>query len=84
MWKKIYRTTYMFSATMLPIVESLVKKYLRNPVVFTVGSTVKATDLITQHVIMVKESEKMYRLHKKLDELGEKTAIVFVNAKKIC
>ncbi|WOH16169.1 hypothetical protein DCAR_0935718 [Daucus carota subsp. sativus] len=79
--KKIYRTTYMFSATMPPVVERLAKKYLRNPVVVTVGTTGKATNLITQHVIMVKESEKMSRLHKVLDELGDKTAIVFVNAR---
>jgi superfamily II DNA/RNA helicase len=31
--KKIYRTTYMFSATMPPAVERLARKYLRNPVV---------------------------------------------------
>ncbi|CAH2069740.1 unnamed protein product [Thlaspi arvense] len=30
--KKIYRTTYMFSATMPPEVERLARKYLRNPV----------------------------------------------------
>nr|CAD1832663.1 unnamed protein product [Ananas comosus var. bracteatus] len=29
--KKIYRTTYMFSATMPPAVERLARKYLRNP-----------------------------------------------------
>ncbi|XP_074341406.1 DEAD-box ATP-dependent RNA helicase 21-like [Apium graveolens] len=78
---KTYRTTYMFSATMPPVVERLAKKYLRNPVVVTVGSAGKATDLITQHVIMVKESEKMFRLHKILDELGNKIAMVFVNDK---
>lgn len=31
--KRIYRTTYMFSATMPPAVERLARKYLRNPVV---------------------------------------------------
>ena len=31
--QKIYRTTYMFSATMPPAVERLARKYLRNPVV---------------------------------------------------
>ena len=31
--KKIYRTTYIFSATMPPTVERLARKYLRNPVV---------------------------------------------------
>ncbi|KAL7174901.1 hypothetical protein ACSBR2_028669 [Camellia fascicularis] len=80
--KKIYRTTYMFSATMPPAVERLARKYLRNPVVVTIGTAGKTTDLITQHVIMMKESEKLYRLQKLLDELGDKTAIVFINTKK--
>ncbi|CDY53786.1 BnaC04g44100D [Brassica napus] len=82
--KKIYRTTYMFSATMPPGVERLARKYLRNPVVVTIGTAGKATDLISQHVIMMKESEKFFRLQKLLDELSDKTAIVFVNTKKNC
>uniref|UniRef100_A0A7N0SW16 DEAD-box ATP-dependent RNA helicase 21 n=1 Tax=Kalanchoe fedtschenkoi TaxID=63787 RepID=A0A7N0SW16_KALFE len=80
--KKIYRTTYMFSATMPPAVERLARKFLRNPVVVTIGTAGKATDLISQYVIMMKESDKMYKLQKLLDELGDKTAIVFVNTKK--
>ncbi|KAG2327856.1 hypothetical protein Bca52824_010584 [Brassica carinata] len=73
--KKIYRTTYMFSATMPPGVERLARKYLRNPVVVTIGTAGKATDLITQHVFMMKESDKFFRLQKLLDELADKTAI---------
>ncbi|WCJ41568.1 Pre-mRNA-splicing ATP-dependent RNA helicase prp28 [Euphorbia peplus] len=80
--KKIYRTTYMFSATMPPAVERLARKYLRNPVVVTVGTAGKTTDLISQNVMMVKESEKFHKLQRLLDELGDKTAIVFVNTKK--
>ncbi|KAJ4959990.1 hypothetical protein NE237_019900 [Protea cynaroides] len=80
--KRIYRTTYMFSATMPPAVERLARKYLRNPVVVTIGTAGKATDLITQNVIMLKESEKMPRLRKMLNELGDKTAMVFINTKK--
>lgn len=80
--KRIYRTTYMFSATMPPAVERLARKYLRNPVVVTIGTAGKATDLITQNVFMVKESEKMFRLQKLLNELEDKTAIVFINTKK--
>nr|GFB47600.1 DEAD-box ATP-dependent RNA helicase 21 [Tanacetum cinerariifolium] len=60
----------------------LARKYLRNPVVVTNGTAGKAIDLITQHVIMVKESQKMPRLQKLLDDLGDKTAIVFINTKK--
>eukprot|EP00245_Coleochaete_scutata_P007157 TRINITY_DN22260_c0_g1_i1.p1 TRINITY_DN22260_c0_g1~~TRINITY_DN22260_c0_g1_i1.p1 ORF type:complete len:868 (-),score=265.39 TRINITY_DN22260_c0_g1_i1:504-3107(-) len=80
--KKIYRTTYMFSATMPSAVERLARKYLRNPVVVTIGQAGKATDLITQTVIMMKETEKKDRLQRMLDGLGDKTAIVFVNTKK--
>ena len=80
--KRIYRTTYMFSATMPPAVERLARKYLRNPVVVTIGTAGKTTDLISQHVMMVKESEKFSRLQRLLDELGDRTAIVFVNTRK--
>lgn len=80
--KRIYRTTYMFSATMPPAVERLARKYLRNPVVVTIGTAGKATELITQHVMMLKDGEKMSRLERLLHDLGDKTAIVFVNTKK--
>ncbi|KAL0710669.1 hypothetical protein Bca4012_017647 [Brassica carinata] len=82
--KKIYRTTYMFSATMPPGVERLARKYLRNPVVVTIGTAGEATDSISQHVVMMKESEKFFRLQKLLDELGDKTAFVFVNTRIKC
>ena len=80
--KRIYRTTYMFSATMPPAVERLARNYLRNPVVVTIGTAGKATELISQYVMMVKESEKFSRLQRLLDELRDKTAIVFANTKK--
>ncbi|CAI6009027.1 unnamed protein product, partial [Closterium sp. NIES-65] len=80
---RIYRVTYMFSATMPPSVERLARKYLRNPVVVTIGTAGKATDLITQNVFMVKDSEKISRLQRLLEGIGEdRTAIVFVNTKK--
>ncbi|XP_074331611.1 DEAD-box ATP-dependent RNA helicase 21-like isoform X1 [Apium graveolens] len=80
--KKIYRTTYMFSATMPPGVERLARKYLRNPVVVTTSTAGKATHLISQHVILVKESQKMVKLQELLDQLGDQTVIVFVNTRK--
>ncbi|CAM0953641.1 unnamed protein product [Alopecurus aequalis] len=81
--EKVYRTTHMFSATMPQAVERLARKYLRNPVVVTVGSAGKATDLVTQNVIMVRDSEKMPRLQRLLRDLGDaKTAIVFCNTKR--
>ncbi|KAI3973108.1 hypothetical protein MKX01_019766 [Papaver californicum] len=73
--KRIYRTSYMFSATLSSAVERLAKKYLRNPVVVTIGTAGKATELITQKVTMIKETEKFGQLHKMLIDLHEKMAI---------
>lgn len=72
----------MFSATMPPAVERLAREYLRNPVVVNIGTPGISTGLITQHVIMMKESQKMYNLQKFLDKLGDKMIIVFTNTKK--
>ncbi|RWR75932.1 DEAD-box ATP-dependent RNA helicase 21 [Cinnamomum micranthum f. kanehirae] len=80
--KRVCRTTYMFSATKPPAVERLARKYLRNLVVVTIGTVRTTADLITQHVIMVHELEKMPRLQKMLNELGEKSVIVSVNNRK--
>ncbi|KAK1391123.1 DEAD-box ATP-dependent RNA helicase 21 [Heracleum sosnowskyi] len=80
--KKIYRTTYMFSATMPPAVERLARKYLRNPVVVTTSTAGKATHLISQRVMFVKESRKMAKLQELLDELRDQAVIVFVNTRK--
>ena len=55
---RVYRTTYMFSATMPQAVERLARKYLRRPVVITIGSAGKAVDRITQRVVIVKDNEK--------------------------
>ncbi|ONK75180.1 uncharacterized protein A4U43_C03F14200 [Asparagus officinalis] len=80
--KRIYRTTYMFSATMPPAVERLTRKCLRKPVVVLINTTEKTTDLITKNVIMLKEYEKFSRLQRFLTDLGDKTTIVFCNTKK--
>ena len=45
---RVYRTTYMFSATMPPAVERLARKYMRRPVVVNIGSAGKATDNVAQ------------------------------------
>ena len=89
-----YRTTYMFSATMPIAVERLAKKYLRRPVVVTVGSAGKTTSNVTQRVSFVKETEKLPALTAELSQLdaltggrqldGGSTAIVFVNTQKGC
>ena len=48
--ERVYRTTYMFSATMPPPVERLARKYMRRPAVINIGSAGKATDNVTQKV----------------------------------
>jgi len=81
---RVYRTTYMFSATMPPAVERIARKFLRRPVVVTIGSVGMATDSVTQRVIMLKENEKPHRLDSELDMVAEKRVIVFVNTKRQC
>ncbi len=143
---RVYRTTYMFSATMPPTVERLARKYLRRwgrrlgrvpaddagychfrgplhcgglseaiagiqlllaslqhhharsaaadsplplaaparPVVVNIGSAGRATDNVTQRIIMTKENEKPRWLQSELDVVEEKKAIVFVNTKRQC
>lgn len=81
---RVYRTTYMFSATMPPAVERLSKKYLRRPVTINVGSAGRATDNVSQRVIMVKENEKPYLLKQELELAGYVKTIVFVNTHKKC
>ena len=49
----VYRTTYMFSATMPPTVERLARKYLRRPVVVNIGSAGKATDNVAQVCFLI-------------------------------
>ena len=51
---RVYRTTYMFSATMPPAVERLARKYLRRPVVVNIGSAGRATDNVTQVLLLLR------------------------------
>lgn len=81
---KVYRTTYMFSATMPPQVERLARKYLRRPVVVNIGSAGRATDNVTQRVMVVKENQKHAMLDSELSYVDDKRVIVFVNTKKQC
>ncbi|KAK9802687.1 hypothetical protein WJX73_005873 [Symbiochloris irregularis] len=81
---RVYRTTYMFSATMPAAVERLARKYLRRPVVINIGSAGKATDLVQQRVYVLKDNEKPHRLEQELNAVDEKRAIVFVNTKNKC
>ncbi|KAI7836834.1 hypothetical protein COHA_009335 [Chlorella ohadii] len=82
---RVYRTTYMFSATMPPAVERLARKYLRRPVVVTIGTAGKATDNVTQRVVMVKENEKARVLEQEMHAMGDdQRVIVFANTKRQC
>mgnify|MGYP001149518449 CR=1 FL=1 len=47
-----YRQTIMFSATMARNVEVMARKYLRNPVVITIGSGGKIADSVTQKYVL--------------------------------
>ena len=50
--------TLMASVHVVQAVERLARKYLRRPVVITIGSAGKAVDRITQRVTVVKDNEK--------------------------
>ncbi|KAJ3188500.1 DEAD (Asp-Glu-Ala-Asp) box polypeptide 23, partial [Irineochytrium annulatum] len=81
-----YRQTVMFSATMPTAVERLAKKYLRRPVVVTIGTAGQVVNRIEQRVEMISdENKKKQRL---LDVLAsgefEPPIIIFVNQKKGC
>ena len=83
---RVYRTTYMFSATMPPAVERLAKKYLRSAVVVTIGRAGKAGANVTQTIRLIKENEKPSKLKQELYEINDDTkqCIVFVNTKSQC
>src|SRR4051812_33183360 len=60
--KKVYRQTIMFSATMPTSVYNLSKKYLRRPVVITIGDRKAAVDSVEQRFLFVSEGEKRRKL----------------------
>ena len=57
----VHRITYMFTATMSSTIERPAQKYLQNSITVTIGHTSKVTNHLTQHVIMVKEANKLDR-----------------------
>lgn len=82
------RTTMMFTATLTPIVERMMKNYLLDPITVTVGNTENAVETVIQDTIQVpnEESKKMDILKSVL--LGKKRynppIIIFVNYQKTC
>ncbi len=81
---RIYRQTFMFSATMPPAVERLTRKYLRNPVYITIGDpNATANEHVKQNVLWVQEKNKRKTLQKLLLNGMEPPIMIFVNMKTI-
>jgi ATP-dependent RNA helicase DDX23/PRP28 len=79
-----FRTTVMFSATMLPSVEKLAKEYMRSPVVVSIGDQESSRNKrIVQEVLYMTEGQKKNKLFDILRRV-EPPTIVFVNIKKNC
>lgn len=75
-------TICMFSATMPSAVKRIAQQYLTDHVTINIGTKKRASDLITQQVIMVKNSEKLPKLQALLDTHGRNSLImVFVNSR---
>lgn len=76
-----YRTTVMFSATMAPEVEKLAKKYLRCPVIVSIGGSDSYMNMrIKQIIKMTSEKEKPRELIQILRQC-KAPIILFVNKK---
>lgn len=73
----------MFSATMLPAVATLAKKYLKNPVQIQIGELGSAKKEIDQKVEFINggEGQKKNVLKKLLNKYSKPPIIVFVNMK---
>lgn len=79
---QVYRTTYMFSATMPPAVERIARNYMRNPATVNIGRAGKVADTVTQDVRMLeRSSEKWPMLERVLQEYERTQAIVFCNSR---
>jgi len=78
---RLYRQTFMFSATMPPAVEKLTRKFLRNPVYIEIGDKTKGAENVTQTVRWVKEVEKRKQLEAFLPTV-DPPCMIFCNTKK--
>eukprot|EP00871_Galdieria_phlegrea_P003224 jgi/Galph1/3902/GphlegSOOS_G2571.1 len=82
--EKIYRQTFMFSATMPPAVERLARKFLRNPIIVAVGEIGKGAELVQQKVEYVaNEAKKKLRFYEIVRDV-EPPVLVFLNTKRGC
>lgn len=79
---RIYRQTFMFSATMPPAVERLTRQYLRNPVYITIGDpNATAAERVRQHIMWLPETQKRKKLMELLPSM-QPPIMIFCNQKK--
>ena len=76
-----YRQTLLFSATMLPEVEVLARKYLRKPVVVQIGRRSEAAHSVTHAVYPVPRERKSALLVHLLKDGDLDSVLVFVRTK---
>jgi ATP-dependent RNA helicase RhlE len=76
-----YRQTMLFSATMLPEVEALARKYLRRPVVVQVGRRSEAANTVTHAVYPVPRDRKSALLVQLLAHADMDSVLVFTRTK---
>ena len=76
-----YRQTMLFSATMLPEVEALARKYLRQPIVVQVGRRSSAATTVQHFVYPVPHDRKSALLAQLLKEGKLDTVLVFTRTK---
>jgi ATP-dependent RNA helicase RhlE len=76
-----YRQTLLFSATMLPEVEVLARKYLRKPIVVQIGRRSEAAQTVTHAVYPVPRERKSALLAHLLKDGELDSVLVFVRTK---
>jgi ATP-dependent RNA helicase RhlE len=76
-----YRQTLLFSATMLPEVEVLARKYLRKPIVVQIGRRSEAANTVTHAVYPVPRERKSALLAHLLRDVVLDSVLVFVRTK---
>jgi ATP-dependent RNA helicase RhlE len=76
-----YRQTMLFSATMLPEVEALARRYLRRPVVVQVGRRSEAANTVTHAVYPVPRDRKSALLVELLSHSDMDSVLVFTRTK---